>query len=139
MLLILWSIFFKLQIIEYAEYISFINFYKKHFQSQKIMQVKNATNFLKFCDIHKKTNLCYHSIYFLDTLYWWSYSKCWYENRCLDSGYNTRGIQGQHSAYNSTSPGHHHGQWSCAGHEGGKSGRVQLPISAVKGFTLSLL
>lgn len=142
MLLILWSISFKLQIIEYAEYISFINFYKKLFQSQKIMQVKNATNFphfLKFCDIHKKTNLCYHSIYFLDTLYWWSYSKCWYENRCLDSGYNTRGIQGQHSAYNSTSPGHHHGQWSRAGHEGGKSGRVQLPISAVKGFTLSLL
>lgn len=100
--------------------------------------VKNDTN--EKCKICKKTNKFMVSFFFfLDTLYWWSYSKCWYENWCLDSGYNTRGIQGQHSAYNSTSPGHHHGQWSRAGHEGGKSGRVQLTISAVKGFTLSLL
>lgn len=123
---------FKLQIIKYAESIPFINFYKNFSNRKKWHKWKMQ-------DMQENEQIYGIIFFFLDTLYWWSYSKCWYENRCLDSGYNTRGIQGQHSAYNSTSPGHHHGQWSCAGHEGGKSGRVQLPISAVKGFTLSLL
>lgn len=129
----LFMICFKLQIIKYAESIPFINNFKNFSNRKKWHKWKMQ-------DMQENEQIYgIFFFFFLDTLYWWSYSKCWYENWCLDSGYNTRGIQGQHSAYNSTSPGHHHGQWSRAGHEGGKSGRVQLPISAVKGFTLSLL